>query len=169
MNKKISTVFIALILCTVSLSVVTIQGAIDETVVQAVPENVIFFTGGNGTVGNPYQISNVWELQNISLDLGANYSLVDDIDASITVGWDTGAGFDPIGNVTDVDNTSANDPFTGTLVGNASRSTGGQKSATTPGLFPRASMRYQPYCLRCTAFRPCRQNGGPVVPTERRW
>ncbi len=56
------------------------------------------FAGGSGTEDDPYQIEDVHQLQNISLDLGAHYELIDDIDASETSEWNDGAGFEPIGN-----------------------------------------------------------------------
>ncbi|MFW6196344.1 MAG: hypothetical protein ACOC5D_03315 [Thermoplasmatota archaeon] len=55
------------------------------------------FAGGSGTSIDPYQISNVYELQNMSTDLNAYYILVNDIDASATSEWNSGAGFVPIG------------------------------------------------------------------------
>ncbi|MCK5772193.1 MAG: hypothetical protein KAH57_00245 [Thermoplasmata archaeon] len=54
-------------------------------------------SGGNGTAGNPYLISNITQLQNMSANLSAHYMLVEDIDASLTSGWNYGDGFDPIG------------------------------------------------------------------------
>jgi parallel beta-helix repeat protein len=45
-----------------------------------------------------YTITNVWELQNMSLDLAGDYTLANDIDASITSGWNSGAGFVPVGS-----------------------------------------------------------------------
>jgi hypothetical protein len=67
------------------------------------------FAGGDGTVGDPYQISNAVELQNMNLVLSANYIIVNDIDASITTTWNSGAGFIPVGDDTN--------KFTGTLDG----------------------------------------------------
>ncbi len=70
------------------------------------------FAGGDGTAGNPYRISNVTELQwmgNTS-NLDKHFVLVNDIDASATAGWNSGAGFVPVG-------TNAN-RFTGILDGN---------------------------------------------------
>ena len=55
------------------------------------------FAGGNGTASNPYEISNVDQLQNMSSDLDAHYELVSDINASETRNWNNGKGFDPIG------------------------------------------------------------------------
>ncbi len=56
------------------------------------------FAGGEGTCGNPYQISTVDQLKNIELNLSAYYVLINDIDASSTSSWNSGAGFEPIGN-----------------------------------------------------------------------
>lgn len=42
-------------------------------------------------------------------DLGGEYILANDIDCSSTVDWNSGAGFEPVGNV--------DNPFTGTLDG----------------------------------------------------
>jgi len=56
---------------------------------------------GNGTVGNPYIITDITELQAMQDNLTAYYKLGNDIDASETSGWNGGAGFIPIGNYTD--------------------------------------------------------------------
>ncbi len=56
------------------------------------------FAGGSGSESDPYQISNVQELQNMGLNLSAHYVLINDIDASETTGWNGGAGFVPVGN-----------------------------------------------------------------------
>jgi hypothetical protein len=52
---------------------------------------------GNGTAEDPYVITNASELQAMASDIGANYTLGSDIDASETEGWNDGRGFDPIG------------------------------------------------------------------------
>jgi hypothetical protein len=65
--------------------------------------------GGSGTSEDPYQISDVYELQYVKNDLIANYILVNDIDALDTVNWNNGDGFEPIG-----DNSNK---FTGTFDG----------------------------------------------------
>ena len=67
------------------------------------------FGGGNGTMTDPYIIEDVWDLQNMSGNLDAHYILGNDIDASVTTGWDSGAGFLPIG--------SEKEPFIGSLDG----------------------------------------------------
>jgi hypothetical protein len=58
------------------------------------------FAGGNGTASNPYQISNVSQLQNMSANLSAHYVLINDINASETKDWNWNGsaynGFDPI-------------------------------------------------------------------------
>jgi PGF-CTERM protein len=71
---------------------------------------------GSGTEADPYQISNASELQAIEDDLDANYTLVTDIDASNTMQWNNGSGFDPVGD--DESESSTPDPFTGSLDGN---------------------------------------------------
>jgi len=52
---------------------------------------------GSGTVGDPYIISTVTDLQAIEDDLTAYYELGGNIDASATSGWNGGEGFVPIG------------------------------------------------------------------------
>lgn len=56
-------------------------------------------------------ISNVNELQAINDDLAGDYWLTNGINAAATVGWNDGAGFEPIGNSGDLA------PFTGTFNG----------------------------------------------------
>lgn len=67
------------------------------------------FAGGTGSESDPFQISNVTELQNLNLYLGANFILINDIDAIETNNWNDGNGFIPIG--------SGNLAFAGTLDG----------------------------------------------------
>ena len=54
-------------------------------------------------------IHNVYELQNISLDLNGSYALANDIDARATEGWNGGEGFSPLGDF----NTEFNGSFEG--------------------------------------------------------
>ena len=63
------------------------------------------FDGGDGTFENPYQISNILQLQDMQKLRDKNYMLVDNIDASETRIWNSGEGFIPI-------------EFSGTLNGN---------------------------------------------------
>ncbi|WP_157575426.1 hypothetical protein [Haloferax sp. Q22] len=58
------------------------------------------FAGGSGTSSDPYQISNVDQLQNMSSNLSAHYVLTANIDASGTREWNSGKGFNPIGSDT---------------------------------------------------------------------
>jgi hypothetical protein len=57
-----------------------------------------FSGNGSGTEADPYVITDVYQLQEMQNDLGAYYVLGNDIDASGTVSWNGGAGFEPIGN-----------------------------------------------------------------------
>lgn len=51
---------------------------------------------GSGTVDDPYIIYDVNDLQAVESDPTAYYELANDIDASATIGWNGGLGFDPI-------------------------------------------------------------------------
>jgi hypothetical protein len=52
---------------------------------------------GSGTIDDPFLIYDVFELQDMNLDLTAHYQLAADIDASETSTWNNGLGFMPIG------------------------------------------------------------------------
>ncbi|MDD2685529.1 MAG: YDG domain-containing protein, partial [Gallionella sp.] len=67
--------------------------------------------GGDGTAGTPYQLADIYGVQGIGSVgmLGNNYVLANNIDASGTVNWNGGAGFNPIG--------SSVTPFTGNFNG----------------------------------------------------
>ena len=55
------------------------------------------FSGtGSGTESDPFVITNVYQLQEMNENPLASYVLENDIDASITVTWNDGAGFIPI-------------------------------------------------------------------------
>ena len=56
--------------------------------------------GGNGSSGTPYQLTDVYGLQGINGFLGSDFALANNIDASGTVNWNSGAGFAPIGEST---------------------------------------------------------------------
>lgn len=70
------------------------------------------FVGGDGTEDNPYQISTIEQLQAMQDSLDAHYILLNDIDASVTAGWNDSAGFEPVGD--DPENGTA---FTGSFDG----------------------------------------------------
>ncbi len=57
------------------------------------------FGGGSGTKEDPHIIEDIWDLQNISNQLSAHYILNNDIDGSSTKTWNEGAGFLPIGTI----------------------------------------------------------------------
>lgn len=78
--------------------------------------NLVFIPGsevsaleGDGSEETPYRIETCQELQDIDNDLDAYYVLVSDIDCSETSGWNSGAGFQPIG--------AYDNPFLGELDG----------------------------------------------------
>ena len=76
----------------------------------AVSGSAIGFSGaGSGTVSDPYIITTVNQLQQMQDDLDAYYVLGYDIDASDTINWNSGEGFEPVGNDTA--------PFTGQFDG----------------------------------------------------
>jgi hypothetical protein len=89
---------------------------------------VMAFSGaGTGTQTNPYQITNISQLQEINNDLDARYVLANDIDASDTINWNNGEGFVPIGNI---------QPFIGTFDGQNHTITDLYiKSSSNSGLF----------------------------------
>lgn len=64
---------------------------------------------GTGSADAPYEISRVEELQLLADLPDKRFVLKNDIDASVTAGWNDGAGFLPVGN--------DKSPFTGTLDG----------------------------------------------------
>jgi len=68
----------------------------------------VSFAGGDGSQGDPYQITTAEQLQEISNNLTDYFILTQNIDALGTSSWNSGAGFEPIG---------ADTPFTGNLDG----------------------------------------------------
>jgi len=57
-----------------------------------------FSGSGAGTLADPYQITNAAQLQEMKNNLTAHYVLMNDIDCSDTVNWNSGAGFEPVGD-----------------------------------------------------------------------
>jgi PKD repeat protein len=96
-------------------------GAATGTAAADAPDCSTVSYNGDGTEANPYEVSNVDQLQCIeSQGLDASYELVSDIDASETSAWNAGKGFDPIGKST----FQGGPPFTGTFDGNGHTVTG---------------------------------------------
>ncbi len=120
MRGKITAIALAILMSTVSLSVVLMPGTSGETGHEESP-----FAGGTGSIGDPYIIENVWELQNMSDDLTAHYALGNDIIATETTGWNlngtSGAyeGFVPIAydTVNSTEITHEGPLFSGSLDG----------------------------------------------------
>jgi hypothetical protein len=69
------------------------------------------FAGGTGTQGDPFQISTLEHLQNMKNNLGANFILVNDINAARTDTMNAGDGFEPIGNISNRFSGSFNGQF----------------------------------------------------------
>ncbi|MBW8040468.1 MAG: LamG domain-containing protein [Planctomycetes bacterium] len=93
-----------------------------------------FSGAGSGTEADPYIITTIQQLQEMVNDLTAYYELGNDIDASGTVSWNTGAGFEPVGLYTG----DPNDEFTGTFDGKGHTITGlyiNRPSTDSVGLF----------------------------------
>jgi hypothetical protein len=53
---------------------------------------------GDGSSSSPYEIRTASDVQAMQEDISANYIVVNDIDASGTVNWNNGQGFNPIGD-----------------------------------------------------------------------
>ena len=51
---------------------------------------------GSGSSGDPYQVTDCCQLQDIESHLDSYYILVNDINCSDTVNWNNGTGFDPL-------------------------------------------------------------------------
>ena len=80
------------------------SAAIVTLVVLCVPYGGLAFSGsGSGTSGDPYQITDCIQLQEMRDSLDASYVLENDIDCSATSGWNGGAGFLPVGDDVSVD------------------------------------------------------------------
>ncbi|MEA3497300.1 MAG: GLUG motif-containing protein, partial [Bacteroidota bacterium] len=59
------------------------------------------YSGGDGLVGNPYQINDLDDLEELSgnvSDWDMLFIQTADINAGATSGWNSGSGFSPIGN-----------------------------------------------------------------------
>tara|TARA_R110002096_G_scaffold278213_1_gene472227 strand:+ start:8003 stop:12964 length:4962 start_codon:yes stop_codon:yes gene_type:complete len=82
--------------------------SVEKFATEAVPSSV--FAGGFGSEEFPYQISTLEHLQAMNTNLSAHYELINDIDATTTSDWNSGAGFVPI--------AFPNGRFEGSLNGN---------------------------------------------------
>ena len=75
------------------------------------------YTGDGTSSGDPYYIYDIYGLQGMMDNLSAYYALANNIDASVTLGWNSGAGFIPIGNDSTNTGSSGTTPFSGTFDG----------------------------------------------------
>jgi hypothetical protein len=78
--------------------IVTTLGGVAGLFVQETYASGGTFGGGTGTLGDPYMVEDVTDLQAMKNNLTAYYALANDIDASVTSGWNGGKGFEPIGD-----------------------------------------------------------------------
>ena len=67
------------------------------------------FSGGDGSEMNPFQVSNIDELQRVADYPDAHFVQISNINANVTTSWNGGDGFNPIG--------SFNSPFRGSYDG----------------------------------------------------
>jgi len=121
-NKRRLVFFFAVLFVIISLTVGVIFlnagiGWLMEVTAPNSPDCSTVSYDGDGTETNPYEVSNVEQLQCIrEHDLEANYVQVSDIDASETSSWHDGWGFVPIGK--DTLGTTESHEFNGTFDGN---------------------------------------------------
>ncbi len=101
--NKITKIIIPILVLALVLPVLTLAPF------EASPQPEI--SDGSGTVGNPYEISNLTELNEIRANLSAHYILTSNIDARETETWNDGDGWIPIGN--------EEQPFEGSFDGQA--------------------------------------------------
>ena len=55
--------------------------------------------GGDGSATTPWKLTDSYGVQGMGTTLSGNFALANDIDASGTVNWNSGAGFNPIGTL----------------------------------------------------------------------
>jgi len=92
-GKAKGVLFVSIFMVTVAL-----LAGMGTVAAQSAPDCSTVTYEGEGTDANPYEISNVDQLQCINeRGLDTNYTVVSNIDASITKEWDGGKGFEPIG------------------------------------------------------------------------
>jgi filamentous hemagglutinin family protein len=76
-------------------------------------------TGGDGSTGNPYQIADVYGLQGVGspsfVYMGTSFNLVNNIDATGTATWNSSAGFEPWGVMSN--DTGGADDYNGVFNG----------------------------------------------------
>jgi hypothetical protein len=108
-NKKSILKFGVIMIIGVVLASAMSAGVLADTPVESEYSDILNNTTGDGTDSNPHVVTTLYELQAVNSDLSAEYVLGNDIDASETETWNSGAGFTPIGN--------SSDPFSGDFDG----------------------------------------------------
>ncbi|MCK4981233.1 MAG: hypothetical protein KAS62_12610, partial [Candidatus Delongbacteria bacterium] len=73
---------------------------IDAATIFTINDALNAFADGSGTEANPYQIATLDQLNNVRYYLTAHFIQIADIDATATTGWNAGAGWEPINNLT---------------------------------------------------------------------
>ncbi|MDZ7688030.1 MAG: GLUG motif-containing protein [Halobacteriales archaeon] len=93
MTSKRLVLFVALV------GLLFVMAGVGTVAAQSAPDCSAVSYNGAGTEANPYEVGNVDQLQCIEEQgLDANYEVVSDIDASETAAWNSGKGFDPLGD-----------------------------------------------------------------------
>jgi len=109
-NKKAILKFgIIMILGVVLASAAMSAGVLADAPTDSEYSDILNNTTGDGSSSNPHVVTTLDELQAVQGDLSSHYVLGNNIDASETETWNSGAGFTPIVNDTD--------PFSGSFDG----------------------------------------------------
>jgi hypothetical protein len=109
-NKTAILKFVVIMIIGVFVASAAIStGVMADTPVESDYSDILSNTDGDGTDSNPHVVTTLDELQAVQGDLSADYVLDNNIDASETETWNSGAGFTPIGN--------SSDPFSGDFDG----------------------------------------------------
>jgi hypothetical protein len=109
-NKKAILKFGIIIILGVVVASATISaGVLADAPAESAYSDILNNTYGEGTSSNPHVVTTLDELQAVQGNLSAEYILGNNINASETEMWNSGAGFKPIGD--------ALDPFSGNFDG----------------------------------------------------
>jgi len=119
--KRYMSIFLFLIIFILEMEI-SIPIANGNEDVEQISSLKIRFDGGTGAIDDPYQISNIDQLQTIRDDMDAHYILINNIDASTTSNWNWNGtrydGFIPIGKDLDPSEGFQGTQFNGTFDGN---------------------------------------------------
>jgi hypothetical protein len=99
-NKKaILKVVVIMILGVVVASATISAGVLADAPAESAYSDILNNTNGDGSSSNPHVVTTLDELQAVQGELSAEYILDNNIDASETDTWNSGAGFTTIGNL----------------------------------------------------------------------